>query len=253
MLDEKDYLAHHGTKGQRWGLRRYQNQDGSLTEEGRRRYGVGPARSTKSLIKEQKKKERAKKAEEKRAKKAEADHESLKNYVREHPKALYRHRTQFSAQEIDDIVKTIQTDRKLKDIRNEESRRQWERVQEISNNLGKLKNLAENAKGVYNLACEVNNTLIEAGTFKNGKRMLKVGEKAENKNDNVDKWFDTNLKADNYTELLKNMPKLSNVQLEEINKRYVQQERIKKNFGSNYAYEGKHLKHCLAVRIGDFI
>lgn len=32
-------LYHHGTKGQKWGIRRYQNLDGSLTEEGKRRYG----------------------------------------------------------------------------------------------------------------------------------------------------------------------------------------------------------------------
>ena len=35
------YLAHHGVKGQRWGIRRYQNEDGSLNEAGKRRYGMG--------------------------------------------------------------------------------------------------------------------------------------------------------------------------------------------------------------------
>ena len=34
------YLAHHGIKGQRWGVRRYQNEDGTLTEAGKRRYYV---------------------------------------------------------------------------------------------------------------------------------------------------------------------------------------------------------------------
>lgn len=38
------YLAHHGTKGQKWGNRRYQNPDGSLTPAGRLHYGVGEAR-----------------------------------------------------------------------------------------------------------------------------------------------------------------------------------------------------------------
>lgn len=32
-------LYHHGILGQKWGVRRYQNPDGSLTEEGRRHYG----------------------------------------------------------------------------------------------------------------------------------------------------------------------------------------------------------------------
>lgn len=33
------YLAHHGIKGQKWGIRRFQNPDGTLTHEGRLRYG----------------------------------------------------------------------------------------------------------------------------------------------------------------------------------------------------------------------
>ena len=35
----RDELYHYGTKGQKWGVRRYQNEDGSLTLAGKARYG----------------------------------------------------------------------------------------------------------------------------------------------------------------------------------------------------------------------
>ena len=43
-------LVHHGIKGQKWGVRRFQNEDGSLTEEGKQRllsYKVGMKRLNK--------------------------------------------------------------------------------------------------------------------------------------------------------------------------------------------------------------
>jgi len=42
---ESEYLEHFGTKGMKWGERRYQNPDGTLTALGKERYGNGNVRS----------------------------------------------------------------------------------------------------------------------------------------------------------------------------------------------------------------
>lgn len=41
MANYDDFLMHYGIKGQKWGVRKYQNEDNTLTEEGRRHYGIG--------------------------------------------------------------------------------------------------------------------------------------------------------------------------------------------------------------------
>lgn len=47
---ENNELNHHGVKGQKWGLRRYQNKDGTLTPAGKKRY----AQEMERLKKEEK-------------------------------------------------------------------------------------------------------------------------------------------------------------------------------------------------------
>lgn len=50
MSMEGTVLIHHGIKGQRWGIRRFQNEDGTLTEAGKKRYFTGAASVLKDAI-----------------------------------------------------------------------------------------------------------------------------------------------------------------------------------------------------------
>lgn len=45
-----DYLQHYGIKGMKWGRRRYENYDGTLTEAGKRRYNRIAARTVNPSI-----------------------------------------------------------------------------------------------------------------------------------------------------------------------------------------------------------
>ena len=52
-FDDTEYIEHHGIKGQKWGVRRYQNEDGSLTSAGKKRiskkYKKAQAKGDKQL------------------------------------------------------------------------------------------------------------------------------------------------------------------------------------------------------------
>lgn len=49
------YLQHHGIKGQKWGVRRFQNADGSYTAAGKKRYGDDDVSKAKAAYKSAKK------------------------------------------------------------------------------------------------------------------------------------------------------------------------------------------------------
>ena len=46
-----NHLEHHGIRGQKWGVRRFQNADGTLTAAGRKHYGEGSGDTEKAVVK----------------------------------------------------------------------------------------------------------------------------------------------------------------------------------------------------------
>lgn len=47
------YLAHHGIKGMKWGVRRFRNEDGSLTEAGKARYQKDAVREENNRVRKE--------------------------------------------------------------------------------------------------------------------------------------------------------------------------------------------------------
>lgn len=60
ILTSNGELYHWGIKGQKWGVRRYQNKDGSLTAAGRKRYSDDPKVAESKAAVKQAKKDRSK-------------------------------------------------------------------------------------------------------------------------------------------------------------------------------------------------
>ena len=59
-IPHDDYVIHHGVLGQKWGVRRYQNDDGSYTDAGRRRYTHAEKKTIRQASKDAKEYARAK-------------------------------------------------------------------------------------------------------------------------------------------------------------------------------------------------
>lgn len=83
---EENYLKHHGTKGMKWGIRRYQNKDGTLTNLGKKR------------------------------KREETPHE---DYVRAHSKTSVK---TMSNQELNDTNKRLQAERQFEQLSKKKSK-----------------------------------------------------------------------------------------------------------------------------------
>lgn len=176
---DNEYLAHHGIKGQKWGVRRFQNPDGTRTALGKSR-----SMSMRDRIKarsEQKSEARA----VKKAASAEERHEELRQRVIRHPKDLYKHKNEFSKEEVEKIIKEIEFDRKIKDVKISEIKRGMESYGRLKEALKTTSELMSSAKTIYNIAADTNNLLVDTGKIK-GKRMSKLGDKAPQKEESKD-------------------------------------------------------------------
>lgn len=117
-------LYHHGTKGQKWGQRLYQNKDGSLTPLGKMRYGSssessGGKKNTKKVSRKVRKQraaalEKARQAKAEKLAKEKSDAETRERLLKStDAKEIYENRHLLSYAELNDRVNRIDLENRL--------------------------------------------------------------------------------------------------------------------------------------------
>lgn len=105
-------LQHHGIPGMKWGIRRFQNKDGSLTSDGKKRYSV--VQAVKDHNAKKKKQQQLEKARQVRAEKKAAAEERAKKL--EKGKIPIK---KMSDDEIKARITRLELEKKLKDLETE--------------------------------------------------------------------------------------------------------------------------------------
>lgn len=108
LYDDPDELEHSGIRGMHWGIRRFQNADGSLTPAGRRRYMKDAKWRSKyeRHVAEQKAKKQIKQQET-----AKQRHDRLMKSS--DANELYKHRSELTTQELQDRINRIRVEEDL--------------------------------------------------------------------------------------------------------------------------------------------
>ena len=128
-LGSNDYLMHHGIKGMKWGVRRYQNPDGSLTDAGRRRYDVG-----KPLAEQAKKAAKSiRKGAEAAAGKAKSIYRTVDRYLAKraakvgNAEKFMKHTKNLTDDEIKAALNRINTIQSIDNLRAQRQKNNYER------------------------------------------------------------------------------------------------------------------------------
>lgn len=228
-------LYHHGIKGQKWGVRRFQNKDGSLTLEGGVRYNGSDYQPRKSLgerisdyKKAKKRNDALKKARAaKEAKKKEAEAAKAKAEKEEQEaKAKAEEDAKKAAQRYQDV---LNGKIKTKDMTNEEIAIRTKRLNDEAY-LRRLEQEASPTSAAAQMAKatlkKVWNEMIVPTAIDQGKAMMK---------DYISKALKEQQKPEafNLEKALANMPYMSNDQVAALSKRLQNEKNVKNAYNEH--------------------
>lgn len=172
---ESNYLIHHGIKGQKWGIRRYQNPDGSLTSAGRKRYSdSGGIRGAVSKVKNavtrrgSSSKAAAKKKQEEKEEKEKETLEQKKDRVLKSrsAKELYENADLFTTQELQSAYNRLSLERNISSLVPKDVNKGKQFVDNAIKTAKTLNDAIDTGSKLYNNVAKVYNSLTDEGRKK---------------------------------------------------------------------------------------
>lgn len=160
-------ICHRGIKGQKWGLRRYQNLDGTLTPAGKKRYAKGKAKEEKKeLRRNEKTLKRLAREESKLHKKELKDQKEKKSLIDKKQKIfdsgdtkkMYENRHLFSNEEINAFNARKRAEESIKPER-KEKKTGLEKAETLVNNLSRATGTAIKGFDTYTKAATMINRI----------------------------------------------------------------------------------------------
>ena len=191
-------LTHHGTKGQRWGVRRFQNKDGSLTPAGKKRYGIGEAiKQRQTVAKRNKNLKKARAAAAAKREEKKTLEEAKKTREEEKQKAIasgsatdvLKFKGELTQQEMQYVSSRIRWEQEMSSLSSKELNAGKKTADDFFNGLEKATGYVNTGLRAYNTAANIYNAFSGKGkllpkvdtNITNGNRDQYLKEKAERK------------------------------------------------------------------------